>query len=154
MLKQFAPNASTPPSPKKSAWIARATLTATTAAHGPRSIAISTAPTACAVVPSGIGTLNIITKKLYAAPSARSGTDRLVTTLRTRFPAVVHTGTIAAAMTPHVSGDRYPSGMCTAVPPVYAPRSSHERNHMPTARMCKVFAPGRIAGFRNVDGFQ
>ena len=32
------------------------------------------APTACAVVPSGIGTLNIITRKLYAAPIASSGT--------------------------------------------------------------------------------
>ena len=117
MLKQFAPNASTPPSPKNSAWIARATLTATTAAQGPRRIAMSTAPTACAVVPSGIGTLNIITKKLYAAPSASSGTERLVTTLRTRLPAVVHTGTIAAPITPHVWGDRYPSGMCNAVPP-------------------------------------
>ena len=49
-------------------------LTAITAAHGPSSTATSTAPTACAVVPSGIGTLNIITRKLYAAPSASSGT--------------------------------------------------------------------------------
>ena len=74
MLKQLAPNASTPPSPKNSAWIASAELTATTAAHGPRSTAISTPPTACAVVPSGIGTLNIITRKQYAAPIASSGT--------------------------------------------------------------------------------
>src|ERR1700690_3644880 len=102
MLKQLAPNASTPPSPKKSAWIASAQLTATTAAHGPSRIAISTAPTACADVPSGIGTLNIITKKLYAAPSASSGTYRLVTTLRTRFAPVAHTGTIAALIAPHV----------------------------------------------------
>src|SRR5260221_12150450 len=106
MFKQFAPNESTPPSPKNSAWIARATLTATTAAHGPSRIAINTAPTACAVVPSGIGTLNIITTKLYAAPSASNGTERLVTTLRTRFPAVAHTGTIDAPSTPHVAGLR------------------------------------------------
>ena len=63
MLKQFAPNASTPPSPKNNAWIPNAVLTATTAAHGPSTTATSTAPTACAVVPSGIGTLNIITRK-------------------------------------------------------------------------------------------
>ena len=51
-----------------------AMLTATTAAHGPSTTAMSTPPTACAVVPSGIGTLNIITMKLYAAPIATSGT--------------------------------------------------------------------------------
>ena len=32
------------------------------------------APTAWAVVPSGIGTLNIMTRKLNAAPTATSGT--------------------------------------------------------------------------------
>ena len=63
MLKQFAAYASTPPSPKNNAWINKAVLTAMTAAHGPNSTATSTAPTACAVVPLGIGTLNIITRK-------------------------------------------------------------------------------------------
>ena len=43
--------------------MAKAEVTATTAAHGPRSTATSTPPTACAVVPSGMGTLNIITRK-------------------------------------------------------------------------------------------
>ena len=62
MLNAFAGYASTPPSPKKSAWISSAMLTAITAAHGPSTTAISTAPTACAVVPSGIGTLSIITR--------------------------------------------------------------------------------------------
>jgi hypothetical protein len=46
MLTTFAPYASTPPSPKNSAWISSPMLTATTAAHGPRRIAMSTAPTA------------------------------------------------------------------------------------------------------------
>jgi hypothetical protein len=62
MLNALAPNASTPPSPKKTAWISSAIETAIVAAHGPSTIAISTAPTACAVVPSGIGTLSIITR--------------------------------------------------------------------------------------------
>src|SRR5437763_15723009 len=96
MLKQLAAYANTPPSPKNSAWIANATLTAINAAHGPNSTATKTAPTACAVVPSGIGTLNIITKKQYAAASAINGTYRLLTTLRTRRPAVAHTGTMPA----------------------------------------------------------
>ena len=74
MLKQLAPYASTPPSPKNSAWITSATLTAITAAHGPSSTATSTPPTAWAVVPSGIGTLNIITRKQTAASTARVGT--------------------------------------------------------------------------------
>ena len=64
MLNAFAPNASTPPSPKNSAWMASATDTEITAAQRPSSTATSTPPTACAVVPSGIGMLNIITMKL------------------------------------------------------------------------------------------
>src|SRR5207342_748646 len=96
--------------------MSRAIETAITAAHGPKTTAINTAPTACAVVPSGIGTLNIITKKLYAAPIATSGTYRFLTTFRTRRPAVTHIGTIAAPNAPHVSGLRYPSGICTEAP--------------------------------------
>jgi hypothetical protein len=81
-------------------------LTAITAAHGPSNTATSTAPTACAVVPSGIGTLNIITRKQYAAPTAISGTNRLRTTRRTRPAAPAHTGTIATPNAPHVCGLR------------------------------------------------
>src|SRR5437868_15082451 len=106
MLKQLAPKASTPPSPKNSAWITSAMLTATTAAHGPSNTATSTAPTACAVVPSGTGTLNIITQKQYAAASAVKGAYRFVTTLRTRRPAVIHTGVITPAAAAHVLGLR------------------------------------------------
>src|SRR4051794_34930160 len=40
MLKQLMRIARTPPSPKKSAWMMSATLTAMTAAHGPRMIAM------------------------------------------------------------------------------------------------------------------
>ena len=43
-----------------------------------------TPPTAWAVVPSGIGTLNIITRKLNADRIAGSGTLRVLTTLVTR----------------------------------------------------------------------
>ncbi len=114
MLKALAPNARTPPSPKNSAWISRATLTEMTAAHRPSRIAISTAPTPCAVVPSGIGRLNIITRKLYAAPTAISGAYRLFTTRCVRRAATAQTGTIAAVRTAQVVGLRYPSGMCTA----------------------------------------
>src|ERR1700748_3171475 len=104
MLKAFAPNARTPPSPKKSAWIRSAVLTEMVAAHGPSSTAISTAPTAWAVVPSGIGTLNIITRNEYAAPTAISGAYRLFTTRRARRAAVAQTGTIATASVAQVVG--------------------------------------------------
>ena len=106
MLKQLAPNARTPPSPKNSAWMANATLTAITAAHGPSSTATNTAPTACAVVPSGTGTLNIITRKQYAAPSASSGTERVLTTLRTRRAATTQNGAAAPYITAQVWGLR------------------------------------------------
>ena len=97
------------------------------------------APTACAVVPSGTGTLNIITQKQYAAASATSGAYRFVTTLRTRRPAVIHTGVIAPAATAHVLGLRYPSGMCTPSPPC--------PDKMLRVRRCEVFVSERIAGF-------
>jgi hypothetical protein len=63
--------------------MARAIDTATIAAYGPSRTATSTAPTGWAVVPSGTGTLNIMLRKQYAAPTARSGTYRFLTTLRT-----------------------------------------------------------------------
>ncbi len=74
MLKQLAPIASTPPSPKNIAWMINEMLTAITAAQGPSTIAMMVAPTACAVVPSGIGTFSIMIRKLKAAPIARRGT--------------------------------------------------------------------------------
>jgi hypothetical protein len=82
MLKQFAPIAVIPPSPKRIAWIISATVMAIMAAHGPSRMAASAPPTACPVEPPGIGTLNIITTKLKAAPilvrkgqrAVRSGT--------------------------------------------------------------------------------
>jgi hypothetical protein len=84
----------------------RAVLTAMTAAHGPSSAATRTPPTAWAVVPSGIGKLNIITRKQYAAPSASSGTYRFFTTLRTRRLASTQRGVAPAYMTAHVCGLR------------------------------------------------
>jgi hypothetical protein len=46
MLKQFAPMAVIPPSPKTSAWMINATDTAIMAAQGPKRIAITALPTA------------------------------------------------------------------------------------------------------------
>src|SRR5215471_17813454 len=106
MLNALAPYASAPPSPKNNAWINNAMLMAITAAHGPNTIASNTAPTAWAVVPSGIGTLNIITRNAYAAPRARSGTNRLFTIFFTRRLAVSQTGTIAVPNVAQVSGLR------------------------------------------------
>ncbi len=106
MLKQLAPKARMPPSPKNRAWMASATLTAITAASGPSSTAISTPPTACAVVPSGIGTLSIITRKQKAAPMAIRGTSRCLTFFLTRRADTTHTGTMAAPATAQVWGLR------------------------------------------------
>jgi hypothetical protein len=66
-----------------------------TAAQGPSTTAITTAPTACAVVPSGIGMLNIITRKLIAANIASRGTLRVRTTLVTLREAAAQVGTAA-----------------------------------------------------------
>ena len=77
MLKQLAKMASTPPSPKNSAWMISATLTVITAAAGPSTIAASVPPTPCAVVPPGTGTLNIMIVKVNAEKIASSGTRAL-----------------------------------------------------------------------------
>ena len=71
MLKQLAPSVIRPPSPKSSACSSRATDTATVAYWGPSSRAISAPPTPCAVVPPGVGTLNIMMRNENAAPAPR-----------------------------------------------------------------------------------
>ena len=58
----LAPSASIPPSPKRKACNIKATETDIDVAYGPIRIANKTEPTACAVVPPGTGTLNIIIK--------------------------------------------------------------------------------------------
>ena len=84
----------------------RAVLTATTAAHGPRTIAMSVPPTPWAVVPPGTGTLNIMIVKLRAAKIARSGTVRLSRTFWTRRPATAQAGTVATLMPTETIGLR------------------------------------------------
>src|SRR3954471_9485198 len=102
MLRTLAPKASTPPSTKSSAWKSRATDTAMTAAQGPSTTAMTTAPTAWAVVPSGIGMLNIITRKLIAANIASRGTLRVRTTFVALREATAQVGIAAAYATAHV----------------------------------------------------
>src|SRR5208283_527994 len=87
ILKQFAPYAVIPPSPKTRHWMISATEVQTTAAQGPRTIAISALPTACPELPPGTGTLNIIITNENAAPSARYGTCRDRRFFCTQYPA-------------------------------------------------------------------
>ena len=86
------------------------------AAQGPSTIAMIPAPTACAVVPSGIGMLNIITRKHMAEKRASVGTCLVRTTVRTLRAATASVGTATAKPTTQVCGLRYPSGMCTLPP--------------------------------------
>ena len=76
MLKAFAPRARMPPSPKKSACTASASVTAMSAAHGPTRIAMRTPPAACPVVPPGSGMLNIMMRNEKAERSESSATRR------------------------------------------------------------------------------
>jgi hypothetical protein len=55
------------------------------------------------VVPSGIGTLNIMIKKHIADSSATVGTCRVLLTRRT---PTAHIGAATAKPTAHVAGDR------------------------------------------------
>jgi hypothetical protein len=58
------------------------------------------------VVPSGIGTLNIMIKKHIADSSATVGTCRVFTVLLTRRTPTAHIGAATAKPTAHVAGDR------------------------------------------------
>src|SRR6516165_3119123 len=78
MLKQFAPSVVTPPSPKKSAWIASARERARIDPEGPRTITAIVTPRACPVVPPGSGRLNIITTKENAANTETRETARVL----------------------------------------------------------------------------
>ena len=106
MLKQLAPKARMPPSPKSRAWMKSATLTAMQAAQGPSSAATRVPPTAWPVVPPGRGTLNIMMRKEKAAPMPRSGICARETSACTFRTETAQTGTIAAPMTAQVAGLR------------------------------------------------
>jgi hypothetical protein len=116
MLKQFAPKAVIPPSPKTRHWIRSATDVVTTAAQGPRIIATSALPTACPELPPGTGTLNIMITNENAAASARYGTCRDRRFFWTQYPAYSQIGIIIRYMTIKVVGPKYPSGICITTP--------------------------------------
>ena len=84
MLKQLAPIAVMPPSPKNSACTTIATDTASIAAHGPSTTVANPIPTACPVVPPGSGRLNIMITNENAANSESSGTSRVCSAFFTR----------------------------------------------------------------------
>ena len=88
ILKQLAPIAVIPPSPKIRAWIIIATETANMAAQGPKIMAITAEPTAWPVVPPGMGKLNIIIINEKAAAIPRYGTLRAETSSLTFLTAM------------------------------------------------------------------
>ena len=82
MLKQLAPIAVIPPSPKNRAWMMSAIDTARPPISGPSRMAARVAPTAWPVVPPGSGTLNIMMMNEKAAMRAIIGTLRALTRVR------------------------------------------------------------------------
>jgi hypothetical protein len=106
MLKELAPKAKTPPSPKKRAWMAKATEAAITAAQGPKMMATKTLPTAWPVVPPGRGTLNIMMTKEKAAKRAMRGTIFAVKTPFTFWLARYQKGAVATYIAAQLAGLR------------------------------------------------
>ncbi len=72
------------------------------AAQGPRTMAMSVAPTAWPVDPPTTGTLNIMMTKEKAAPSAMSGTCLALSVFFTLTEATVQIGIIATSSTAYV----------------------------------------------------
>ena len=66
------------------------------AAHGPSTIAATPMPTACAVVPPGIGRLNIMMTNEKAETAASSGTRRVCSRRFTRSSATYQNGAAMA----------------------------------------------------------
>jgi len=96
MLKQFAPMAVTPPSPKNSACTTSATDTASIAAQGPITTVARPIPVAWPVVPPGSGRLNIMMTNESAANRDTNGTWRECMVFLTRFSAMRQKGSDAA----------------------------------------------------------
>ena len=96
MLKQFAPIAVMPPSPKKNAWMTSAIEMARIDAHGPSTTAASPRRPRGPVVPPGSGMLNIITTNENAAKSESSGHEPGVERRRTRRSATYQNGAAPA----------------------------------------------------------
>src|SRR3989337_390281 len=140
-LRQFAPIAVTPPSPKSRAWMTRAMLMESIAPQGPTAIAIKTPPTAWPVLPPGRGTLNIITRKENAAEMARRGALRVSRLSLTLRAAIAQRGEQAAEAARYVGGPRYPSGICisstvsclVSLPPVPGLRAHRAGVHPPSS---------------------
>src|SRR5580692_3247924 len=116
MLKQLAPSAVMPPSPKNTACMVRAIEMATMDAHGPRTIEATPIPTAWPVVPPGSGRLNIMTTKEKAAKTDSRGIMRVCKAAFRRLRAIYQKGAATAKRLAQVEGLRYPSGICMASP--------------------------------------
>jgi hypothetical protein len=114
ILKQFAPMAVIPPSPKKIAWIDNATEMANMEAQGPSTMLATPIPTAWPVVPPGSGRLNIMMTKENAANTDSRGIIRVFNIFFTRLRATIQKGTAAPNRPAQVDGLKYPSGMCMA----------------------------------------
>ncbi len=106
MLKQFAPKAVMPPSPKNSAWISRAIEMDKIPTQGPRMMLAIPIPTAWPVVPPGRGRLNIITTKEKAENTDSNGMVRVWSSFLTRRRAVYQNGAAAANRPAQVDGLR------------------------------------------------
>ncbi len=100
ILKILAPKAKIPPSPNRNACKISATVTAILAAYGPIKIASSVPPTACALVPPGTGTLNIIIRNDNEAASSRCSFNCTFTF----FAETATTGAATANITAQVAG--------------------------------------------------
>src|SRR5665648_471083 len=92
--------------------IIRAVETPIMAAQGPRRIAKSVPPTACAVVPSGIGTLNIIIVKEKAAPIESNGMFLAFSVPDAFLADAIAKAPLTIPRITSVCGLRYPSGIC------------------------------------------
>ena len=96
MLKQLAPIAVIPPSPKKRAWMTMVIVIAIIADHGPRSTAMSVPPTGCPVEPPGNGMSKIIMINAKLALKARYGTCLAFNVFPTIREAIAHNGATVA----------------------------------------------------------
>src|SRR5215831_18422306 len=106
MLKQFAPIAVIPPSPKKTAWMTSAIEMAAIEAHGPSTMLATPMPTAWPVVPPGSGRLNIMITKENAENTEISGTIREWRVALSRRSATYQNGVEAAYSPAQVDGLR------------------------------------------------
>src|SRR5512138_797777 len=126
MASAFTASVVTPPAPKKSAWTARTSASQTNATRGLKTSARSATPPRWVEVPPGTGTRIVWTTNASAVSEPITGSASTAFAPKWRRAAQAKSGAATAYAGTVTTGERKPSGTCTASPPRAAAPERHD----------------------------